>query len=109
MASSKRRKEIILFALDVIFFVAALVPTMPVILRWFLWFSCWAMTIILLQMLFNRPRKIRDKIWVTAINALFFVAAFQSLALTQWREEKAATLEGDISADVEHSDSPPIL
>jgi hypothetical protein len=109
MPNPKRKKEVILFALDVIFFIAALVPTMPVIVRWSLWFLCWIMTVVLVQMHFERPRTFKRRLYITAICILVFIASFQSLAGTQWREEKAAALEGDLSAGTEQSDRRPFL
>lgn len=96
MPKPKRKKEIVLFALDVIFFVAALVPTMPVAIRWMLWFTCWTMTAILVQIHFEAPKEIKQRVAIAAASVLLFVACFQSLARTQWKAEKAAALEGQL-------------
>jgi hypothetical protein len=92
----KRTREIVLFILDVIFFIAALVPSMPVLVRWFLWSCCWTITVVLAQILFAVPKKMRWRILVTMAGALLFCACFQSLMRGQWREEKAATLTGEL-------------
>jgi hypothetical protein len=96
MPKSKRKKEIVLFALDVVFFVAALVPTMPVAIRWMLWFTCWTMTAILVQIHFEAPKKIRQRVAIVSALVFLFVACFQSLARAQWKAEKAAALEGEL-------------
>ncbi|HEY2546680.1 MAG TPA: hypothetical protein VGI46_11490 [Candidatus Acidoferrum sp.] len=96
LGKHSRKKEIVLFILDVVFFTAALVPSMPVLVRWFLWFSCWTITAALAQILFDAPKKIRWRVLVTIAAALLFVACFQSLACLQRREEKAAALKGEL-------------
>src|ERR1700730_14599951 len=96
MLKPKRKQEIVLFALDVIFFVAALVPTMPVAIRWTLWFTCWTVTAFLVQIHFEGPKKVKQRVAIVAAAALLFVASFQSLARAQWKAEKAAALEGQL-------------
>jgi len=96
MDKPTRKKEVVLFAIDVIFFVAALVATMPVVVRWILWFTCWTMTAILLQIHFEVPKRIKSRIAVAIAAAFLFVACFQSLARMQWESERAAILEGQL-------------
>jgi hypothetical protein len=96
MPKPKRKKEIVLFALDVIFFVAAFVPTMQAAIRWILWFTCWTMTAILAQIHFEAPKEIKQRVAIVAASVLLFVACFQSLARAQWKTEKAAALEGQL-------------
>jgi hypothetical protein len=98
--TNKRSQEKILFALDVIFFIAALVPIMPVVIRWFLWFLCFTMTVFLAQTHFEWPKKTKHKVYVTTVGALVFITSFQSLAHTQWRGEKAAALSGILAPHV---------
>jgi hypothetical protein len=112
MPKPKRRKEIVLFALDVIFFVAALVPSMPVAIRWSLWFVCWAVTVVLVQIHFEWPQNTKRKIVVVIIAIVLFGASFQSLARTQWRKEKSEALRGELVAvddDRDHSSEPPVI
>ena len=69
---------------------------MPVIVRWSFWFFCVIAAVFLAQTLFGWPEKIKWRILITAVAALLFFSSFQSLARRQWREERAATLTGEL-------------
>ena len=58
--------------------------------------GCWTLTIVLAQILFAVPRILSRKIAITTAGALLFCVCFQSLVREQWREEKAATLTGEL-------------
>jgi len=96
MGKPNRKKEILLFIADVIFLIASLVLSTPVLVRWFLWFCCWITTIVLFQMRFAVPKKMRWRILTTTAGVLLFCIGFQSLVRGQWREEKAAALTGEL-------------
>lgn len=96
MGKSKRTREIILFILDVIFFVATLVFSMPVPVRWLLLFCCWTIAVVFVQILFDAPKKTKWRFLITVAGALLFCACFQSLVRRQWREERAVVLTGEL-------------
>jgi len=96
LGKPKRTREIILFSLDVIFFIAAFVLSMPVLVRWFLWVFCWTTMVFLSQILLDTPKKTKWRILITIAGALLFCASFQSLMRGQWKEEKAMALTGEL-------------
>ena len=96
-AMDRQKEKGILLLFDLVFFVASLVPPqMPAILRWSLWFACWTITVILIQIHFEKPRAVDRKVCITVVAAFLFITGFQPLVRRQWMEEKAAALEGQL-------------
>lgn len=86
------------FALD---FIAAAIPAVlpvPVKWRWGIWFLSFVALLCLLQIQIPSLRRIqlKWKIVATLVLVCIFVGSFSSTAHAQWREEKAAALEGDL-------------
>jgi hypothetical protein len=87
----------ILLLLDLVFFIASLVPPqMPVTWKWLFWFVCAVITVLLVEIHLERPKSAERKIWGATVTACIFVIGFYSLAYGQWRVEKAAALEGQL-------------
>ena len=97
MRVSRQKEKGILLLLDLVFFLASLVPPqMPVIARWSLWFACWIITVILIQIQFDKPKSFDRRYCVTLVMGFLFIASLHSVIYGQWREEKAATLTGEL-------------
>ncbi len=61
--SDRQKEKAILLLLDLVFFLASIVsPQMPVMLRWSLWFACWIITVILVQLHFDKPKAVDRKV-----------------------------------------------
>lgn len=94
-AESKTNK-LTLLLLDVIFLLVPFVFTLPVIVRWFLWFLCWTAFVLLVQVHFGIPKKIPLRLLITLGLSGIFLVSFYSLARGQWCEEKSALPEGNL-------------
>jgi UDP-N-acetylmuramyl pentapeptide phosphotransferase/UDP-N-acetylglucosamine-1-phosphate transferase len=76
--------------------VPAIVP-LSVVLRWLIWFVCWIVFVFVLQLLvpiLGRTSK-KQRILVTTFLSILFVA-WWPLSHSQWRQEKAEAIEGDL-------------
>lgn len=94
----KTKERVLAIISNIIFFAGSEVLSMPVTWRWSIRFVCFVAFVWLIQYLIPSVRAIPLK-WrslVTAFLAIAFAAGFWSVAFAQWREERAAVLEGDL-------------
>lgn len=91
-------KEMLFFLIGVFLAIIFGVVTMPVIVMWLGWLFCWCMLLYVIQSsvykISEYPRKTR--LLLAIVLAVGFIGVFWSTARGQWREEKAAVLEGDL-------------
>lgn len=89
-------KEAVGFLSDLtLAFLFGVIP-MPVVWKWLGWFLCWMVFqyIILSTYLNMWPRKTRAAGFF--VLTLGFVLVFEPVAISQWHEEKAMAVEGDL-------------
>lgn len=93
-----RTKEIVLLILDIIVAAAPAVVGMQVIWRWTIWFLCFVAFVFLIQYVIPPVSAIplKRRFVATVFLPIAFAAGFWSTAFDQWREEKAAALQGDL-------------
>jgi hypothetical protein len=90
-----QRQKLILLLLDLVFLLAALVsPQMSVMWRWSLRFLCWVITVVLVQLHFEKPKKGDLKACVTIVAGFLFFASFHMLIQHQWMEERSLLTSG---------------
>jgi hypothetical protein len=93
----RQKEKLILLLFDFLFILATLVSSqIPVILRWSLWFSCWTITVFLVQIHFGRPRAVERKVCVMVVAIFLFFVSFQSLVTRQWMEERSLVTSGQL-------------
>jgi hypothetical protein len=111
---SRQTEKAILLILDLLFFIATLVsPQMPVMWRWSLWFACWTISVILVQIQFGKPQAADQKACVTVVAVFLFFIFTQSFILRQRMEEQSLKTSGYLcsrfSEDVCYTPPIPII
>jgi hypothetical protein len=94
----KKAKELVGFLIDLILATVFGVVPMPVVLKWAGWFVCWCALLYIVQASVDQiesyPRKTRT--FGGILLAAAFLGVCGPIARDQWREEKAAILEGNL-------------
>jgi hypothetical protein len=97
---SDEKQKGILLILNIVFLLAPwVVPQMPAVLRWFLWFGFCVLTTILIQLYRGKPKGAERKVCVTVGLAFLFIASFHSVAYKQWVEEQSLATSGYLCVD----------
>jgi hypothetical protein len=94
-----RTTEVVVgLALDLIVAAVPAVTTVSVFWRWLIWLFCFVAFLCLIQILIPPVWKLGWKIRTigTIATVSIFAGSLFSTAYAQWREEKAAVLEGDL-------------
>jgi hypothetical protein len=96
--NDKGSKKILGLISDIILAFVCGVVSMPVVVRWSGWMICWILFIYFLLNGFvpmsRLPRRTRCVLGLLLV--VIFAGGFYGKAHSQWREEKGATLEGDL-------------
>lgn len=95
-----RTREVISLASDLVLAVIPFVLAMPVIVRWLIWWVCFTAFVYIAQTFipFLAKWRLIWRILVTGVFSLVFAGSlFPTVGYSQWREEKAAALEGDLT------------
>jgi hypothetical protein len=94
--SSQKEKGLLLLWDLVLLLASWVIPQMPVIARWLLWFTCCILTTTLILLLVEKPKSAERKACVIVVVAFMFMASLHSVAHRQVIEEKSAALSGDL-------------
>lgn len=82
--------------LDILFMVIPAIAPLPVLWRWVIWRTASFIFVLLVLKLFKSQFGLPIKIGIASGVTLLFWLSTYTISQTQWREEKAAALEGDL-------------